>query len=76
MEVAKIVHAHFTNNLPSKLFKFFTQQKTSSHVRPEQLNRRAIPHIFPDIQLFDFNEALNIKELNFGIIFHLKFKIP
>ena len=30
MEVAKIVHPHFTNNLPSKLFKFFTLTKNIS----------------------------------------------
>ena len=30
MEVAKIVHSHFTNNLPSKLSKFFTLTKNIS----------------------------------------------
>ena len=30
MEVAKIVHAHFTNNLPSKSSKFFTRTKNVS----------------------------------------------
>ena len=39
MEVAKIVYAHFANNLPSKLSNFFTLTKTSPHVQPEQLNR-------------------------------------
>ena len=34
MEVAKIVHAHFTNNLQFKLSKFFTLTKTSPHVQP------------------------------------------
>ena len=30
MEVAKIVHTHFSSNLPSKLFKFFTLTKNIS----------------------------------------------
>ena len=30
MEVAKIVYSHFTNNLPFKLSKFFTQTKNIS----------------------------------------------
>ena len=71
MEVAKIVHSHFTNNLPSK---FFTQ-KNPPHVQPEQPNRHAIPYTFPDTQLYDCNDALSIKELKFGIISHQKFKI-
>ena len=44
-------------------------------MQPEQLNRNAIPYTFPDIQLFNFNDALNNKEEKFGIISHLKFKI-
>ena len=75
IKVAKIIYAYFINNLPSKLFKFFSQTKTS-HVPPEQLNRHAISYTFPDIQLSDFNDALIIKKLKFGIISHLKFKIP
>ena len=35
-----------------------------------------LPYTFPDIQLFDINDALNIKKLKFGIIPLLKFKIP
>ena len=75
MEVAKIVHSHFTNNLPSKLSKFFTLAKTPPHVQPEQPNRHAIPYTFPDTQLYGCNDALNIKELKFGIISNEKFKI-
>ena len=44
-------------------------------MQPEQPNRHAIPCTFPDIQLYDCNDALNIKELKFGIISHQKFKI-
>ena len=44
-------------------------------MQPEQPNRYAIPYTFPDIQLYDCNDALNIKELKFGIISHQKFKI-
>ena len=44
-------------------------------MQPEQPNCHAIPYTLPDIQLYDCNDALNIKELKFGIIFHQKFKI-
>ena len=62
LEVAKIVHAYFTGNLPPKLSKLFTLTKKSPLVPLEQLHPHAITYIFLDIQRPAFNDALNIKE--------------
>ena len=44
-------------------------------MQPEQPNRHTIPYTFFNIQLYDCNDALNVKELKFGIISYQKFKI-
>ena len=76
MEIAKIVHAHFTNNLPSKLSKFFTLTKNifsrATRAIESSRNTLCIPRYST---IYDCNDALNIKELKFGIISHLKLKI-
>ena len=64
LDVTKIVHADLTNNLPPKLFRFFTLTKTSLFLPPEQMKLHAITYIFPDIQLPDYNNALISKSNN------------
>ena len=76
VEVAEIVYAHFTDSLSSKLSKFFTLTNISSRAtRATESPHNNLYYTFTDFQPFDFNDALNIKELKFRIISHLKFKI-
>ena len=75
MEVAKIVHSHFMNNLPSKLSKFFTLTKNISSRATRATESSHNTLYIPRYSTIRCNDALNIKELKFGIIFHQKFKI-